>query len=406
MRISTSQFYQSGLNSILDQQNGLNRTQKQISTGLQVITPSDDPIATISIINLEQEIAITERYITNTDIATANLNIEEATLQSTTDILQRVRELILSGGNATYGDRERNSLAVEMKELLGQLVGLANFRNSSGDYLFSGHKINETPFTQSATGSYQYNGDQGSREVQISTSTQLAMNDSGYDVFQNMLNGNKTFVSSEGAVNTGTGIINAGSVIDQSSYISDTYTITTVDIGGGVPGYTISGAATGSVVGLPGTAYTDGGNIAFNGISINISGAPVIGDTFTLEPSRRQDIFETVQNAITALATPSSSPTGQTHLQNALARTLGDLDLGMEHIGTIHAEVGTRLNILQNQKLINSDFIITSKISLSNVRDLDLAEAITDLNLRKMGLEAAQSSFVRIQNLSLFNFLR
>ncbi|MFT5520441.1 MAG: flagellar hook-associated protein 3 FlgL [Enterobacterales bacterium] len=405
MRISTSQFYQSGLNSILDQQNGLNRTQKQISTGLKVITPSDDPIATISIINLEQEIALTERYIANNDIATANLNIEEATLQSTTDILQRVRELILSGGNATYGDRERNSLAVEMKQLLGQLVGLANFKNSSGDYLFSGHKINATPFTQSPSGSYEYNGDQGSREVQISTSSQLAMNDSGYDVFQNMLNGNKNFVSSQSLINTGTGIINAGSVVDNASYVSDTYTITTVDLGAGVPGYTITDGL-GAVVGLPGNTYVDGGNISFNGISINISGAPAIGDTFTLEPSSRQDIFETVQNAITALETPRSSPADGAHLQNALARTLGDLDLGMEHIGTIHAEVGTRLNILQNQKLINSDFIITSKISLSNVRDLDLAEAITDLNLRKMGLEAAQSSFVRIQNLSLFNFLR
>ena len=104
MRISTSQFYQSGLNSILDQQNGLNRTQKQIATGLKVVTPSDDAIASISIINLEQEIALTERYIDNADLGTANLNVEETTLQGITNALQRVREVILSGGNATYGD--------------------------------------------------------------------------------------------------------------------------------------------------------------------------------------------------------------------------------------------------------------------------------------------------------------
>jgi len=73
MRISTTQFYQSGLNSILDQQSGLNKTQEQISTGLRVVKPSDDPIATISIINLEQEIALTNRYIANSDLATANL---------------------------------------------------------------------------------------------------------------------------------------------------------------------------------------------------------------------------------------------------------------------------------------------------------------------------------------------
>ncbi|MCP4413443.1 MAG: flagellar hook-associated protein 3, partial [Gammaproteobacteria bacterium] len=146
MRISTNQFYQSGLNSILDQQSGLNRTQEQIATGLKVMKPSDDPIASISIINLEQEISLTERYIANGDIGTANLSVEETTLQSFTDILQRVRELILSGGNATYGDTERNSLAVEMDELLGQMVGLANFKTSSGDYMFAGHRLNVTPF--------------------------------------------------------------------------------------------------------------------------------------------------------------------------------------------------------------------------------------------------------------------
>lgn len=57
MRISTNQFYQSGLNNILDQQSNLNITQDKISTGLKVTKPSDDPVATITIINLEQEIA-------------------------------------------------------------------------------------------------------------------------------------------------------------------------------------------------------------------------------------------------------------------------------------------------------------------------------------------------------------
>jgi len=225
MRISTNQFYQSGLNSILDQLSGLNRTQEQIATGLRVMKPSDDPIATISIINLEQEISLTERYIANGDIGTANLSVEETTLQSVTDILQRVRELILSGGNATYGDTERNSLAVEMEELLEQLVGLANFKTSSGDYMFGGHRLNITPFTKSAAGNFQYNGDQGVREIQISTSTRIDMNDSGYELFQNILSGNGDFVNTENPANTGTGIISSGSVVDRTSYISDTYSI-------------------------------------------------------------------------------------------------------------------------------------------------------------------------------------
>ena len=213
MRISTNQFYQSGLNNILDQQQSLSEVQNKISTGLRVTKPSDDPLATINIINLEQEIAVTERYNKNIDIATANLSTEETVLQQVTDIMQRVRELTLSAGNATYGNTERNALAVEMKELLSQIVGLANYKNSSGDYMFAGHKIDITPFTQDASGAYIYNGDQGVRNVQISTSTQLAINDSGYSVFQNILNGNGDFITNANAGNSGTGVIDPGNIV-------------------------------------------------------------------------------------------------------------------------------------------------------------------------------------------------
>jgi len=403
MRISTNQFYQSGLNSILDQQSGLNKTQEQISTGLKVMKPSDDPIASISIINLEQEISLTQRYIANGDIGTANLSVEETSLQGITNVLQRVRELILSGGNAAYGDTERNSLAVEMNELLDQLVGMANLKTSSGDYMFAGNKIDVKPFTETAGGGYQYNGDQGQRELQVSTSTRVAMNDSGYQLFQNMLNGNGDFLAAENPANTGTGIINQGSVVDRTAYISDTYTVNMVDVAG-VLNYNVTDS--GGVTVVANTPYADGGDISFNGLNFNITGTPTSTDTFSLTPSNRQDIFATIQDAINALESTITSPADAAHMNNALNRALVDLDQGMRHIGTVHAEVGTRLNILQSQSLINNDFIITSRISLSNVRDLDMAEAITDLNLRKVGLEAAQASFVRIQNLSLFNYMR
>jgi len=40
------------------------------------------------------------------------------------------------------------------------------------------------------------------------------------------------------------------------------------------------------------------------------------------------------------------------------------------------------------------------------VQNLDYAEVISRLNLQLVGLQAAQQAFVKIQNLSLFNFLR
>jgi flagellar hook-associated protein 3 FlgL len=404
MRISTNQFYQTGLNSILDQQNQLSITQGKISTGLKVTKPSDDPIATISIINLEQEIAITERYNKNADLAASNLNIEEASLQKVIDVLQRVRELTLSAGNATYGDVERNSLAVEMEGILEQVVGLANFKDSSGVYLFGGNSIDVRPFTQNAAGDYVYNGDEGVRNIQISTSTQIASNDSGFKVFQNILNGNGDFQTTANVANTGTGVISVGSVVDRFSYVRDSYTIDIVDLGGGVLGYDVTdsgGAAVATGVPLP-----PDGDIAFNGLEVEISGTPAIGDSFSITPSSRQNVFKTIQDTITALKTPVSSDADAAQLNNNLQNSLLNIDAAMQNIGSIQAEVGTRLNVIENQQLINTDFILTSKVTLSKARDLDIAEAVTDLNIRKIALEAAQASFVRVQNLSLFNFIR
>ena len=73
MRISTSQFYQTGINGILDQQAALNKTQIQMSTGKKVVTPSDDPAGAAQIVQLQQSIDQTNAYQANIDSANAAL---------------------------------------------------------------------------------------------------------------------------------------------------------------------------------------------------------------------------------------------------------------------------------------------------------------------------------------------
>jgi len=46
------------------------------------------------------------------------------------------------------------------------------------------------------------------------------------------------------------------------------------------------------------------------------------------------------------------------------------------------------------------------KTTLSNVEDLDYAAAITKMNQQMLSLEAAQSSFAKMSQLNLFNYLK
>lgn len=72
----------------------------------------------------------------------------------------------------------------------------------------------------------------------------------------------------------------------------------------------------------------------------------------------------------------------------------------------MRATVGARLNAVDAQKDVNDGFKLQVQETLSKLQDLDYAEAVSRLNLQLTGLQAAQQSFLKIQGLSLFNFLR
>lgn len=107
-----------------------------------------------------------------------------------------------------------------------------------------------------------------------------------------------------------------------------------------------------------------------------------------------QDIFKTVHDFATALT--SNTPIGS---------VLDDIDTAMNSISTVKASIGGRINAIDSQKDINDQYSVQLEGMLSEIQDLDYAEAIGRLNLQLTGLQAAQQSFQKIQSLSLFNFL-
>jgi flagellar hook-associated protein 3 FlgL len=403
MRVSTSFFTQSGLASMLDQQNRLANIQLQISSGRRILKPSDDPTGSAQILRLEQALSVTNQYQRNADNALNRLTLEESTLDSVQDSLIRIKELAVQGGNPTVGNTDRLAIAQEVRERLNEIVSLANTRDANQEYLFAGYKVTTEPFTQAANGTFIYSGDQGQRALQISSGRQIMDSDSGNDTFVNIKNGNGTFQTSANAANTGSGVFDIGQVVDPTSYVSDTYTITIA----GTPGnltYGVTGATSGVVV-AAGTAFSDGGTIQFNGIQTGITGAPVAGDSFTISPSTTQDMFSSVQKLIAALETTTVSAAGQTNILNQLNPAMSEIDLAFENITRVRTSVGARLKTIDDQININEDFKIEMATTLSRVRDVDISKAAVELQSRLVALQAAQATYTRIQSLSLFNNL-
>lgn len=402
MRISTSQIYQQGLSAMLDQQGKLIKTQQQLSTGRRILTPADDPAGSAQVLDVNQALDVTKQYQANATTAKARLGLEENAMASTTDILQRVRELAVQANNATQTNETRAAIALEVRQRLTQLLDLANMKDASNEYLFSGYKGQVRPFASTGTG-FTYSGDQGTRYLQVGPSTQVAVGDSGSDVFMAIRNGNGTFTTLNNSANTGTGVIDPGTV--SGTFVRDTYTITFTQALPTDPiTYSVTGVTSGAV--LTNVTYTGGADIVFNGVQVKVEGTPANGDSFTVSPSANQDIFTTVQNFLNALGTTVSSPASRANVNNAMNRTLVDIDQTLGSIIAVRTRVGARLNTIDSQQDTNDAFALQMQQTLSQIQDLDYAEAASRLNLQQIILQAAQQAFVRVQGLSLFNFLR
>lgn len=402
MRISTNTIYETGTNLMLQQQETLIKTQQQLSTGRRILTPSDDPISAAQVLSITQAESLNKQYSVNRTSANSSLGLEENVLRKVTSLLQDIHSSTVYAGNASLTDTDRKILATELRSQLESLVGLANTTDEKGQFLFSGYQASTKPFVQTGL-NVQYAGDQGQRLNQVGPARQIAVSDSGIDIFDRIKNGNSVFTTAADALNTGSGIIDVGSVITPSSLTGDNYEIT-FTVAAGVTTYDIVDITTGLPVSLT-NAYVSNNVINFDGMQLSIKGDPANGDKFTVSPSSNQSIFKTVGDLITALETPSSGQPGGTRLANSLNTTLQTINNSLEHILAKQASIGARLSEVETLESVGSDLSIQFEQLLSQLQDVDFAKAASDLQRRQLYLEAAQQSYIKISGLSLFNYI-
>jgi flagellar hook-associated protein 3 FlgL len=413
MRISTSLFNQRGLNSILDQQSGLVDIQSKIASGKRISSPSDDPSGSVQIIRLSQSKSVTEQYIRNSDRVSGRLQLEESVIKGVEDTLVRVRELSIQSANSILSNQDRKAIAIELRQHLQGLMGLANTKDANQEFLFAGNKGSQRPFSQLAGGGIVYNGDQGQRSIQISSGQQIKDGDTGLAVFMDINNGNGRFSVQAASTNVGGGIIDPGQVFDSNAYLAEDYTISFVTNASGNVGYNVVGAVSGQLVPalpqdpvLDAPDYVAGAAIRFNGVETKIEADPLDGDSFIISPSVKQDLFSTIAQLATALEMNVSDSQQRAKVQNQISASIVNLDRAMENMSEIRSNIGARLKLVEDRTLTNESFLLDITSTLSDVQDLDLISAASELQLRLSSLEASQAAFVRIQGLSLFNFIR
>jgi flagellar hook-associated protein 3 FlgL len=91
---------------------------------------------------------------------------------------------------------------------------------------------------------------------------------------------------------------------------------------------------------------------------------------------------------------------------NGMQRAVDEVSDLLDGMSLAHADIGTDMNVVDQQTSVIEDTILNLKTNLSTVEDLDYAAAITKMNQQMLSLEAAQSSFSKIAQLTLFNYLK
>lgn len=183
MRISTAQYYRVNTEQMQARQNKVAETQAKLGSGKQILHPSEDPNKADLMSRLESAKEKQRVYGKNLDAAETRLTAEETVLTSMIQIMQRITELGIQAGNDTLGDEDRDVIGAEVGALRGELLNLSNTRDLSGNYIFSGNKVDQPAFVESASGVISYNGDYGRFEINVSDVRKMSVNTIGPELF-------------------------------------------------------------------------------------------------------------------------------------------------------------------------------------------------------------------------------
>ncbi len=397
MRVTQGLEQSQFLSSIGTLESNLTQTQNEISSNQSFTTAAQNPIAAGAVNSYNQALAQSQQYVTNSNGAQTNLNIEDNSLSQVQSQLQSLRDLALEANNGTLTNSDRASIAAQAVQIQNSLLSLANTQNGNGEYIFGGFDTQSQPFTLSATGAV-YNGDQGQRQVQIAAGQSVPDGDNGDAVFNEIKTGNGTFSVAANPANLGSGLIGATSVSNPAAFVGGPFTITFSS----ATNYTVTNAANTQVA--AGT-YTDGQAITFAGAQVTLSGTPAANDAFAVTPSTNQSVFTTVQNLITALQTPISTPAESTALNNTISGQINNIDQALSQTSDVRVSLGGRLNAITTQQSVATAQQTQLKSTISSLQGLDYASAITTLDQQNTTLSAALQAYTITQGLSLFKYL-
>ena len=144
MRVTSKMMTNRYLRDANTNLNNLQKLTNQLTSGKEISRPSDNPYKVARSMQLNTSISTNKQYNENIKDTLNWLDSTDEALSQVSSTLERIRTLMVSAGNAAYGTDERNAIANEVNERIGELSQILN-TSFDGKYIFGGTKTTSTP---------------------------------------------------------------------------------------------------------------------------------------------------------------------------------------------------------------------------------------------------------------------
>lgn len=392
MRVTNAMMMQNFLWDLQNINLNLLRSSEQVVTGRRISRPSDDPVGTSVSIGLRSELVSLTQFVENITIAQHRLEGADSKLNEVDFALTRVIQLIEQAASDTNLGTTRKNIAVEIQAITTQLLSSAD-TTVSGRYIFAGTLTTRTSLI---AGSVPDNPDGRVYNVQSLTATGNGVTGSSitdystvtehvYQVRFTDAAGAYEVLDLDSGATVQTGTLN-GAAADFLAFdgLRIDYDVTggfpaTTDVWSISPNYTYNGT-------------TDGLEIQVDESSTvvqNVTGAQAFGNT-------GNNLFDDLVALRQALLTDDST---------VIRSSIDTIRARFDNITQTRASVGGRIAHMREFGESTSRRSLGLITQLSNVENVNIAEAITSLNQSQIALSAALQTGARLGQLSLFNFL-
>ena len=395
------------------QESKLNKASNQMGSQRRIHELRDDPIAAGHLVRYQSFLSRVENFEKNALTMSDRFVLREGYMSNSLDVMQRVREIAVTGANGIYTKDDMRDMAMEVDELLKELVQNANAVSSDGNSIFAGTNTKSSAFDVemgTVQGSavplisnVKYNGTIDMNKVEVDERKYLSVDNAGNRTFwaeQQQLFGGRDVSAWQASADSTISVdgvainIKAGdNVYALASKINDSGAAVRAKIDPVTRGLNLETTdarqlwlsdVNGSVLSDIGIIKDASQKPPYNiGNSVRVSGG---------------SMFDTVIALRDALLKGDTEEVG--------GRVLGALDSGIASLVTRIAKSGSQYERAQLNVQRNSATAMNVTQQISREGDLDITKAITDMKMLDYTYQATLSNAGKMFNSTLLNYMR